>query len=85
MRLSVKALSVTSALVWGGCLFCVGVGHLIVPSYGVAFLDAMSSVYPGFHASRTMVGVLVGTLYGLIDGAIGGLVFGWLYNAFLSS
>ena len=81
MRLSIKALAVTSALLWGGCMLLLGVGHLIVASYGVAFLDALSSVYPGFHASRTMAGVFVGTVYGLADGAIGGLIFGWLYNA----
>jgi hypothetical protein len=85
MKLATKALAITSALLWGGCLFCVGVGHLISAPYGVAFLDAMSSVYPGFHVSRTMAGVLVGTLYGLVDGTIGGLIFGWLYNALLSS
>ena len=81
MRLTIKALAVTSALLWGGCMLLLGVGHLIVASYGVAFLDALSSVYPGFHASRTMAGVFVGTVYGLADGAIGGLIFGWLYNA----
>jgi hypothetical protein len=81
MKLSIKALAVTSALLWGGCMLLLGVGHLIVASYGVAFLDAMSSVYPGFHASRTIAGVFVGTVYGLADGAIGGLIFGWLYNA----
>jgi hypothetical protein len=81
MKLSIKALAVTSSLLWGGCMLLLGVGHLIVASYGAAFLDAMSSVYPGFHASRTMAGVFVGTVYGLADGAIGGLIFGWLYNA----
>jgi hypothetical protein len=85
MRLSVKALTIASALVWAGCLFCVGVGHLVLGSYGVAFLDVMSSVYPGFHASRTVIGVLVGTSYGLVDGAVAGLIVGWLYNAFVSS
>jgi hypothetical protein len=81
MKLSIKALVVTSALLWGGCMLLLGVGHLIEASYGAAFLDAMSSVYPGFHASRTIGGVFVGTAYGLADGAIGGLIFGWLYNA----
>jgi hypothetical protein len=81
MKLSIKALAVTTALLWGGCMLLLGVGHLVVASYGVAFLDALSSVYPGFHASRTMAGVFVGTVYGLADGAIGGLIFGWLYNA----
>jgi hypothetical protein len=85
MKLSLKSLAVTSALLWGGCLLFVGIGHLLVASYGGAFLDAMSSVYLGFHASRTLASVLVGTMYGLVDGAIGGLAFGWLYNALQSS
>lgn len=82
MRLSIKALATTSALVWGGCLFCVGLAHLIVASYGVMFLDVMSSVYPGFHASGTVADLIVGTAYALVDGAVGGAIFGWLYNVF---
>jgi hypothetical protein len=84
MKLSIKALATTSALVWGGCLLCVGVCHLFVPTYGVGFLDVMSSVYPGFHASRTAADVAVGAGYGLVDGAIGGVVFAWIYNALAS-
>jgi hypothetical protein len=85
MKLSIKALAVASALLWGGCLFLVGIGHLLVGSYGVAFLDAMSSVYVGFHATQTMTSVLIGTLYGLVDGAVGALIFGWLYNILITS
>jgi len=80
MRFSLTALATTTAVVWGACLLIVGVAHLIARSYGVAFLDGMSSVYPGFHAARTAKDVFVGTLYGVFDGAIGGLMFGWVYN-----
>ena len=40
----------------------------------------MSSVYPGFHDSRTLGDVIVGTIYGIVDGAIMGLVFSSLYR-----
>jgi hypothetical protein len=82
MQLSSKALAITFALLWGGAMFCVGLANLAVPPYGAAFLNGMSSIYPGFHASHTLTDVLVGTVYGLADAAIGGFVFGWLYNFF---
>jgi len=40
----------------------------------------MSSVYPGYHATRSIAEVIVGTLYGVVDGLVGGAVFAWLYN-----
>lgn len=82
MRLSITSLAITMGLLWGGGLLCVGLLNLASASYGAAFLHGMSSVYPGFHASRTPLDVLVGTCYALLDGAIGGFLFGWLYNAF---
>jgi hypothetical protein len=83
MRLSMMSLAFTCALLWGGCLLTVGLINLAAPTYGLDFLRAMSSVYPGYHASRTVLEVLVGTAYGLIDGTIGGLIFAWLYNLFV--
>jgi hypothetical protein len=85
MKLSVRALMITSALLSGGCLLMLGLFHLASPSYGVGFLQLVSSVYPGFHASRTFSDVLVGTVYALVDGAICGLLFGWLYNGFAAA
>lgn len=82
MKLSVRALMITAAFLWGGCLLLIGLLNLASPSYGVGFLQLVSSIYPGFHASRTFGDVLVGTVYALVDGAICGLVFGWLYNGF---
>ncbi len=84
MRLSIKACTISFALLWGGCLLLVGFINLIFGSYGYNFLQMMSSVYPGFHNSRTAAGVVVGTGYALVDGALGGLFFAWLYNVFSS-
>lgn len=83
MRPSMRALAFTCAVLWGGCLLAVGLINLAVPTYGLDFLRGMSSVYPGYHASRSFLEVLVGTGYGLVDGAIGGLIFAWLYNLFV--
>ena len=81
MRFSPKALALTAALLWGIYgMFLTGVANLLIPSYGEHFLLTMSSVYPGYHATRTLGDVLVGTGYGLVDGAVAGLLFAWLYN-----
>lgn len=85
MRLSVRALAIASALVWGGSLLLVGLINLAAPSYGTEFLRGLSSVYPGFHAAHTFASVIIGTIYGLVDGFIGGSLFGWLYNCFAGS
>ena len=82
MKLSVKSLAIVSALLWGGGVLFVGVVNLAAPSYGTAFLECVSSGYPGFHNTRHFLDVLVGTGYALVDGAVGGALFGWLYNAF---
>jgi len=80
MKLSVKALAITSGLIWGGCVLTCGLVNLAQPAYGRPFLRLMSSVYPGFHNSRSWRDVLVGTGYGLVDGAAGGALAAALYN-----
>jgi hypothetical protein len=84
MPLSLKALAAAFRLLWGGAILCVGIVNLASPGYGVEFLKVMSSVYPGFQASRSVIDVLVGAVYGLVDGGIAGLLMGWLYNTFAS-
>jgi len=81
MKLSVKGLTFSAALTWGLVVLFVGVLNLRSPSYGLAFLQLVSSVYPGYHPVATVGNVVVGTLYAIVDGAIGGAVFAWLYNA----
>ncbi len=82
MKLSMKGLAIAFAIVWGGAIFLVGVANLVSDTYGVAFLEVMASVYPGYSLDGDFGQVLVGTLYGALDGAIGGFVFGFLYNKF---
>jgi hypothetical protein len=80
MKLSIKGLAWTGGIVWGLSLLLIGVLNLIWPTYGVAFLDVMRSVYPGFKSLSGVGGVIVGTLYAAVDGAVAGALFGWLYN-----
>lgn len=81
MKLSVTAMTFGAAITWGLVVLFVGIANLAAPSYGLAFLQLISSVYPGYHAVATIGNVIVGTLYAIVDGAIGGAVFAWLYNA----
>jgi hypothetical protein len=81
MRLSLKGTTVAAALLWGGAILFVGLINLVRPTYGINFLEMISSVYPWFHSSHTVASVVIGTIDGLIDGAIAGCLFGWLYNA----
>jgi hypothetical protein len=80
MRLSLKSMAIAGGVLWGSGVLLVGLLNLVRPSYGLSFLQMISSVYPGFHSSRTIGDVLVGTCYALLDGAIAALIFGWLYN-----
>lgn len=80
MKLNLKALTLSAAIVWGGAVLIVGVANSIWPGYGKAFLTMLASIYPGFGATGTFGDALVGTGYALVDAAVVGFVFGWLYN-----
>jgi hypothetical protein len=82
MRLSAKAMALALGLLWGGGVAVAALVHLVNPSYGGAFLDVVSSIYPGFHGARSLGDALLGTAYGLIDGSVGGFIFASLYNLF---
>jgi hypothetical protein len=81
MKLSVKGLAFGAAITWGLLVLFVGIINLVSPPYGTAFLELISSVYPGYHPVATLGSVVVGTLYAIVDGAIGGAIFALLYNA----
>ena len=83
MKISTKAMAITGAILLGG--FAMGgtaLLNLIFPPYGEHFLLTMSSVFPGYHATRAIGDVLVGVCYGATDGAVGGFLFAWVYNYF---
>jgi hypothetical protein len=80
VKISLTAIAIAAGVLWGGALLFLGLINLASPSFGLSFLQVISSVYPGFHVSRTIGDVLTGTVYALIDGGIAGLIFGWVYN-----
>lgn len=82
MKLSVKSLTITAALYWSGTVFFVALLNYLSPPYGKAFLDLVSSVYPGYKSVGSLGSVIVGTLYSLVDGAVGGAIFAWMYNTY---
>lgn len=82
MKLNAKALALASGILWGLAMLLMTLVNLFHPSYAQQFLQLMSSVYPGYHASRSFSEVIVGTLYGAVDGFFGGLIFAGLYNCF---
>ena len=79
-KLSIKATAFAAAGLWGSAVLLAGASNQLWPSYGVALLDLVSSVYPGYHAGTGWASVAVGTLYALLDGAVAGTIFSWLYN-----
>jgi hypothetical protein len=84
MRLSATASAIAGAVIWGVYgMLAAGLLNLIWPPYGEHFLLTMSSVYPGYHATRAVGDVLIGTAYGATDGAVAGFLFAWVYNFFV--
>lgn len=80
MKLSIKALALTSAVLWGGAIFLTGLANLLAPGYGVELLALAASIYPGYEVTGGFGSLIVGTLYALLDGAIFGGLLAWLYN-----
>ena len=82
MKFSLKAITISGALLWGGAILLVGLINLSRPGYGLNFLQLTSSVYFWFHASHTLSSVVIGTIDGLVDGAVAAFIFAALYNGF---
>lgn len=80
MKFNLKSLALTAGILWGLAFFVTSLANIIWPTYAVAFLQMMASLYPGYHADGSVVDLIIGTLYALLDGAVCGLIFAWLYN-----
>jgi hypothetical protein len=81
MRLSMKALAVAGAVVFGGSVFLVAVANLLFGGYGGEFLDLAAAIYPGYHGPTGAASAVVVGLYAALDGAIGGTLLALVYNA----
>jgi hypothetical protein len=80
MQLNLKAFAITCGVLWATIFFFVAVANQIWIGYGDAFLKVVASVYPGYHAGKSMLDLIVGVVYAVIDGIVGGFVFAWCYN-----
>ncbi len=83
MKLNLRALILTGGILWGGAFLLTVVANAVWPTYGVAFIALMASVYPGYHGLASFGDIVVGTLYAIVDGAVFALALGVLYNYFV--
>jgi len=81
MRFNVIQLGLTLSIIWAVLVLLIGITNLLFPGYGVAFLQIVDSIYPGYHFGKWgFGGVIVATLYAALDGFILGVLFAWLHN-----
>jgi len=81
MKLNVTAFALAAGLFWGAAIFIMSSANLVWPTYGSAFLDVVSSMYPGYLPGAGVSSVVIATIYALVDGVASGALFAWLYNA----
>jgi len=78
-KLDVRALGLTLGIVWGACMFILGLLNMWL-GWGAQFETCMSTIYLGYKP--TLLGSIIGGIWGFVDAGIGGLAVGWLYNKF---
>lgn len=75
-KFSPHALGVAIGVLWAiYVLFC---GIIAIFGWGVALVDALSSLYVGY--SPSILGAVIGAVWGFIDGYIAGVVIALIYN-----
>jgi hypothetical protein len=80
MKLDIRAAALAGAVLWSFVLGGVALIHTAVPDYGVGFLAAAGSLYPGFEGDGTLLDAALGIGWGLFDGAVCGALGAWVYN-----
>ena len=80
MKISIKGLAITTAIIWGLAILIVGIANLVFPGYGINFLEVVGSIYPGYQPGTGFSSVIIGALYSAVDAGIGAAIFAWLYN-----
>ena len=79
--LSVKAVALTTGVLWAGYVLLIGIANLADPQYAAGFLALLRSLY-GLHFAHQWENLTVTTICGFVDGAIGGSLFAWIYDYF---
>ena len=80
MKLSTLALALGCGIVWGLAILGVTLANFVTGTYGEQFLQLVASIYPWYHATRSIGEIIVGTVSGAVDAFIWGAVLAWLYN-----
>lgn len=77
MKLNVKALAITSGLLWGIGLF--GMTWWLIAFEGISDDPTWIGLfYRGYTISP--MGSMIGLIWSIPDGFIGGAIFAWVYN-----
>jgi len=75
-KCSPNALGVAIGVLWAAYVSFCGITAMF--GWGVALVDAISSLYIGYGPS--IPGAIIGAVWAFVDGYIAGVVIGWLYN-----
>ncbi|MFC2092854.1 bacteriophage holin [Bacteroidota bacterium] len=79
MKLSVKAFSLTCAIIWGLSLFILTWWFIIFGPESIQGDETViSMVYLGYTVSP--LGSIIGLVWAFVDGLVIGAIFAWLYN-----
>lgn len=77
MKLNIKALGLTSGILWGVAVLLTTYWIVITDSGG-STLALLHKFYFGYSVS--WLGGIIGLFWGFVDGFITGALFAWLYN-----
>ena len=77
MKLNIKAMALTFAIVFGLGLFLITWWIILIDGASTA-PNFLSKVYRGY--SITPLGSIIGFAWAFIDGAFGGACIAWVYN-----
>ena len=81
MKLNIKALALTSGLIWGLGLF-IGTWWIMFFEGVTGEVTLIGQIYRGYTISP--LGSVIGLVWGFVDGLIGGAIFAWVYNLIVS-
>lgn len=77
MKLNIKAFALACGIVWGLCMFSIGIIDMFT-TWGDTLGNIMSTLYIGYKP--TVIGSIIGGIWGFADAGIGGACVAWLYN-----